>query len=552
MVTYDIDQIKERIVKPEKEALISAARKYADKINMHVTGKGLDKHFEQITEYENENQYKLKKKYARSNKALFKTLLRPLDKIFTAKGFAKYYNLSDTLDKKFTELLSNVRDNQSVQKWLDSVWKRKRITDANGVIFMEISKNGMKCYPTYKSIQCIRDFDNSGSLLDLIIFEGEKVTVGDEEIEKVRVVDSQYDYMFKVKGEDVTLIEEETFANYFMRVPGRIISSQFDENSGVALSFIDESIEIAEEILEDNANKIIFKRTHGYQIYWEIERSCKVCKGSGLIEGKPCSVCEGTGIRLKKDISDKLTVTTDIEGKAAALPPAGYISTDVATWSQMNEEEPIMEKILHKAKWGTLALIENTLAKTATEIISDYQPMYDTLHEFSIEAEDMEKFVVDLMGMFYFGLNYKGSTIIYGKRWQIESPDQLLKRLSEAKKGNIPEQTIRNMYIEYLQTQYGGDSFEMSKQMRMFTLDYYPIWTTLELKDLGVGIQEIYRKLYYWEWVKSLSNNELLFTEKKTLEAQRDIFVNLKIEENGNLQTSSNTGGITTSQRAEV
>lgn len=528
MIKYTIDQIKERIVNPKKKELIESARNYADKINMHVTGNGLDKHFERLTDTEDTNTFKLREKYARSNKPFITSLLRPLDKVYTAKGFAKYYNLSEASDKKFSEILSNVRSNQSLQDWCSTVWKRKKITDPNGIIFIETSKDGQTCYPTYKSIHNILDFDNSGTLLDLVIFEGENIK-GELDYKKIRVIDSEYDYMFKVKGEEVEEIPEETFKNYFRRVPGRIISGEFDENTGYALSFIDPSIEILNEILEDNSVKIIFKRKHGYGIYWEIERKCPVCNGIGLIDGVKCHACGGDGKRRGKDVSDKIIVTLDTEGKAAAMPPAGYITTDAASWAQMNTEEDLMSKLAHKVQWGTLALISDHAYKTATGVITDTQPVYDKLHEFSIEAEDVEKFITDLIGQFYFGLFYKGSTIIYGKRYQIESPDQLLKRLAEAKAGNIPEQTIRNIYIEYLQTQYGSDSFEMSKQMRMFLLDYYPIWTASELKDLGINSTEIYKKLFYWEWVKTLSNNEILFITEDVLKSQRDFFVKEKL-----------------------
>lgn len=544
MIKYELDQIKDRIRKPKKSDIIKAARDYSIKINMHVTGKGLDSHLEQIKNYENTDQLKLRQKYARSNKSLYTTLLRPLDKVFTSKGFAKYYNLQESFEKKFIEILSDVRDNQGLQKWLSSNWKNRKITDPNGIIYIEISRDGMSCYPTYKSIFSIRDFDNQGNLLNLIIFEPERVKQGNDEIEKVRVIDSEYDYVFKRNGDSIELIEEETFPNYFKRVAGRIIGSDFDENYGYALSFIDPSIEIAEEILQDNSVKIVFKRTHGYQIYWEIARKCVVCKGIGLIDGKKCPSCGGDGLRHGKDVSDKIIVTENAEGNVD-IPPAGYVSADVSTWTAMNNEEDIMTRIIHKVQWGTLALIENSISKTATEIISNNQPVYDALYEFSKEAENIEKFLTDLMGQFYFGINYRGSTIVYGKRYQIESPDQLLKRISEAKLGNIPEQAIRNIYIEYLQTQYGADSFEMSKQIRMFTLDYYPIWTVSELNNLGIDKNEIYKKLFYWEWIRTLSNNDILFIPEETLKLNRDIFVqeklnNIKLNNTENAEIQGN------------
>lgn len=529
-------QIAELIENPINKDLIRDARKYADKCDLHVNGKNLDKFFEQIKFYETDDQLDLRKKYARSNKYLFEQLLRPLDKVFAARGGAKYYNIGgsdDSQESKFKKILSDVRNGMSLEKWNQKTWIRKRVTDPNGVMMLEVSADGSYCYPTYKSIYSIYDYKFSGIKIEYIIFEPEE----SDGVKKYRIVDDVYDYIViysttTVNGKLQRSIEidlEQSFKHGFDFVPAIMISSDEDDVYGYKRSFVDSAIEIANEILVDNSVKIIFKFTQGFPAYWEIERVCRVCKGEKKVHGVDCPACGGTGIRQQKDVSDKITVTLDETGKAGAIPPAGFVSADVATWIQMNSESEMLEKIVNKVMWGTTALVSEKVYEKATGVLSDLQPVFDRLYPISTEAENMEKFFTDLMGQFYFGLAYKGSTVIYGKRFQIESPDQLMERLTKAKQGLIPWQTIKNIYLEYLQTMYNNDQFEMARQIKLFKLDPYPVYTVGELKDLGLELKDVYSKIFYEQWSNLITVDKLFFSDMSLLESERDEYINSKV-----------------------
>jgi hypothetical protein len=559
-MTLEISQIVDLIQNPANKDLIDESRKYSDKCNLHVNGKDIDKFFELIKHYENEQQLALRKKYSRSNKYIFNEMLRPLDKIFSARGGAKYYNIggSDYKDEiKFRQILSDVRNGLSLDKWNQKVWLKKRIVDPNGILLLETSKDGRNCYPTYKSIYSILDYQYSGLKIEYVIFEPE---VDKEGVKRYRVIDDKMDYIFIeqpiVKDanqiRNISVSDEESFPHGYDKFPGIMIADTEDDLKGFKTSFIDNVIELAEEILVDNSVKIIFKFTQGFPAYWEIERSCSVCKGSGKIEAKDCPHCLGTGVRTKKDISDKIIVTMDETGKAGAIPPAGYVSADIGTWEMMNKESELMSKLLHKSMWGTLAMISEKIYQTATGVVGDLQPVYDRLSPISSEAENIEKFFTDLMGKFYFRNLYKGSTIIYGKRFQIESPDQLLEKLAKAKQGNVPSQTVKNIYMEYLQSMYSNDIMEMSLQIKIFKLDLFPVFTVNELKDIGFPLEELYKKLLFDQWIVSLSNDKILTENLETLTSERDDYINLKIKSNATLQRNSQDAGGDNPQRQAV
>ena len=546
-MTFDnVEQIAELIQNPVNSELIKTAREYSDKCSLHVTGKNIDSFFEQIKGYETDDQIALRKDYARSNKYLFDEMLRPLDKIFAARGGAKYYNIggrSDSQEIKFKQILSNVKNGMSIEKWNQKVWMKKRIIDPGGIILTEVSKDGRDCYPTYKSIFSILDYKFNGLKVEYVIFEPTVI----DGVKRYRVLDDVMDYIFEEKTStengttitNINIVPLESFRHGFPSLPAIMIGDMEDENTGIKISFIDQVIELAEEILVDNSVKIIFKFTQGFPAYWEIERVCHQCKGERKVNGQDCPSCGGTGIRQKRDVSDKIIVTMDETGKAGAIPPAGYVSADVATWVQMNSESEMMSKLLHKAMWGTLAMISEKIYQTATGVVGDLQPVYDRLNVISGEAENIEKFITDIMGDFYFGKSYKGSTIIYGKRFQIESPDQLLEKFGKAKQNNVPSQTVKNIYMEYLQTMYANDTFEMTRQIKMFKLDLFPVYTSVELKGLGFPITEIERKMLCEQWMSLISTDELITKPIETLNEQRDTYININLKTYAEVQGNS-------------
>lgn len=545
----NLPQIAEFIENPANRDLIGYARKYSDTCNLHVNGEGIDEFFEQIKDYENITQLKLRKDYAKSNKYLFDQLLRPLDKVYTARGGAKYYNIGGSdyyQETQFKSKLSNIRNGMSLEKWCQETWLKKRIIDPNGVLMLEVSKDGRQCYPTYKSIHTIRDYKYSGLKVEYVIFEPEIIIEGEKEIRKYRVVDDVWDYIIiesqgpqnETSNKTYSISLYESFKHGFESVPGMMVASKEHDSKGYKLSLIDSQIELAKEILIDNSIKVIFKFTQGFPAYWEVERTCPVCKGEGKLNGVDCTFCSGAGVRIRKDVSDKIIVTLDESGKIGAVPPVGYESADVDTWKQMNIEYEMMEKIIHKSMWGTMAFVSERNYEKATGVINDFQPAYDRLTPVSNEAENVEKFFTDLMGWFYFKFAYRGSTVIYGKRFQIESPDQLMEKFVRGKEGKIPWQVLINIFMEWIQSTYENDPFEMSRQIKIFRLDPYPCYTAGELKEI-MGDSAAIKKISFEQWINQISTDEIIFQDMKLLSTNRDLFINQNLTYEQSLQRSS-------------
>ena len=81
----DINEIK-KIVRAKEPKFIEKAKEAHKVLNVHVNKVGVAEYLNQVEGYENVAQFKLRKKFAASNKAIFTNLLRPVDKVFTTAG----------------------------------------------------------------------------------------------------------------------------------------------------------------------------------------------------------------------------------------------------------------------------------------------------------------------------------------------------------------------------------------------------------------------------------------------------------------------------------
>ena len=63
---------------------------------MHIKGIGMDAYLMQIDGFEKAELNILRKKYAKSNKDIFKRVLKYLDKVWSAKGGGVDYGLKKT------------------------------------------------------------------------------------------------------------------------------------------------------------------------------------------------------------------------------------------------------------------------------------------------------------------------------------------------------------------------------------------------------------------------------------------------------------------------
>jgi hypothetical protein len=501
---------------------------------MHVHGENLAEYLTQISGLENPDQIQLRKKYARSNKALFSDLLRPTDKIFSAKGGNKEYMLS-VKDKQdlFRSILGNVTSGLSLQKWLQHWYLDKYVTDPNGIILIENADGN--AYPTYKSIKDIRDYQFNGQRLDYVIFEPEKRVVGDREIEFVRVYDDELDKMFRVDADGrLEPVDDETYANHWNYVPGFVISDIVDTINGYKKSPIDPEIETADEYLRDGSVKTIYKFAHGFPLFWMYLQTCPVCHGEGEINGKTCKACNGSGYSTKKDVSDIIGVKPPETAEAPTITPdiAGYVTPPGENLEQMTGEMRVLRDMIYQSHWGTI--IERGENETATGRFIDAQPVNERLNKYADSLENIEKMIVDALGEFYFEDSYRGASINYGRRYIIETPDQLFDKYVKGRADGAHITIQNHMVDQYFQAQFANDSYSLAIHRKLYKLDPFP---HLNIEDVPMKNIDFLKKLYLNEWANTMKTDDLFTKKLKRLDEMLTDYVqskNVNIENNGN------------------
>jgi len=511
---------------PNKRS-VYAIQCYAEKLTMHMTGLNLAKYLALIDYFEKEQLLELRQQYSPGNEDFFDRLHRPIDKVFNARGGCVNYYLPEADKSKFTARIADVKDGHSLRNWMKTYWLPAYHYDPMGLILMEVGDNDS--YPTYKSSQDIFDYPlPKGRKLDYVIFKS-KVPAGIDEPENTkcqyfRVIDDTTDRIVRYDGETVAVIDE--LPNYYGCVPAITIGDIYDNTKQWYVSPDDEVIALADQHLRDRSVLTMFKLHHGFPIKWQYQSMCPRCKGTGKVNSLDCSACSGTGTQSKYDVSETIAIPVPRNKDQPVLAPdiAGYITPPVATWQQMDATIDNLFKQAFYALWGTHQAEDSSNA-TATGRFIDVQPVNERLACFSKSAEFVEEWITDMLGTFYYEHTYKGCAVNYGRRYLIENVDTLRDKLLDAIAKNSPEDVINALYVQYLESEYEGDSLEYRKQLKLMRLDPYYYKQPQDLLAMQLPRQLYYRKVFKQPWLMQLPDAELLNKDMAALTADLDTFI---------------------------
>lgn len=529
MTFETLEEILQLIEKPQNKLLPEMVKQH-NVLNMLVNGVGVDNYLEKIEGYENDNQRVLRKKVAKSTKHIFTAILRSFDKVFTSRGGSTFIDLPEGQQAQMKDILANILYGQSLQDWMRTNWKNKFITDPNGLVYFEVEDD--QTYPTYKSITSILDYKVDGIRPEYVIFKSHKE---DDTGQYYRVVDDTFDRMVLVKDKSITEVTDETFINYFGFVPAVTCSDITDPNYDMKQSPIDGVTELALEYLRDMSIHSIYKFLHGYPIFWRLVSDCPVCKGTKMFNGKVCYACGGTGKKLTKDVSDIIGIEIPRGDEQMITPPAGYISPDIAAWTEQRNELDWLYAAMNFAIWGTHNRDE-AKNETATGRWIDTQPVNDRLNEFADTAEGIMTEGVNAIGIFHFP-NWKPAQVAIGRRFQIEPPDVLMKNYTEARIKGLPEHTLTYMLMQYYQTEFAAQPVQLAKITKLMKVEPFVHYTAFQLKDMNVPAEDYKAKLFFTEWAETLPEQSVIFEDEQKLRTELYTYI-----KNKNNEGSQNSG----------
>ena len=484
-----------------------------------------------------EKKWKVRQKYSRSIKDTNERLLRPVDNVYSATGGSKNYALSESQRKKLLQSISKIRGGQSLERWLKDNWMHTYHTDPNGIVFIEYNES--EAYPTYKSINRIRNYGKDGQSLVWLLFEAEKEIVNGQTKEYIRFVDDENDLTFERRGNDYVLIEEKSFKHPFGRVPGVVNSNIEKVGTDFALSPIDKIVETEKQYLRDQSNKTLYKFLLWNPIFWRYKQICPTCHGTLKTGDEKCKDCDNTGFKLDRDITDEVLIPLPDDNEQPIVTPdiAGWINPPAEIMEQFNLELENLEVKMYESHWGShKSKLDSNVDKTATEVWLDAQPVMNRLNAYADVAEYVEKECTELLANWLFPTKDKNepvSNINYGRNYIIQPPEFLLQEYHTSKENGDNTTILDRKYSEYLTSKYKNDPVTLRVQILKSQLEPY-LHYDLEQITKVFGNDEAQKKMLFGDWWETLSFKDFDKT-KEQLEKERDKY----FDENLTEQTSS-------------
>jgi len=513
---------------------------------MHITGLKMIEFLETLDDYESTGQKALREKLAKSNRSVFSFILRPTDKIFTAKGGTINYNLPQKTIDFIRTNVNDVADGLNIKRYLKKTVKDQYIIDPNGVLFIDIDKEGKLETHVINSNQ-IHWYSNKGNVVKSIIFAPEK-REGKENEGKLfyRVIDETTDRIFvsepKLKSDtkivDVSEIVSERLDNFFRFVPAIILGDQKNPNEDIYESIIANILDDADELLRDISVKTVHKLAHAYPRYWSYEQACTRCDGEGTLQttdkndvivATVCPSCGGDGTKHRTNASDETVLRTPQEGDPIIAPNvAGYVSPDLETMKYYDESVDKAKNTMFQAMWGT-TYEQGGKRETATGRFLDSQPVQDRLRDISDTFANYHKFMLDCYAKVLLRNPKYESSVTYGKRYILEGADDILTKLLETSRENVSDLITRDMLNRYIEAEYQDDNIELVKRKKLSKIEPFP---SMKIADvcaiLGMPDKDKLRKIFYGDWLNELTEAELVLNTEEELRNKFEIYINTK------------------------
>ena len=532
------------------------ARKEAKKINMHVTGLGVKDYLEKLDDYETNAQKILREKLVRSNRSLFSFILRPTDKIFTAKGGSINYHLPQEKVNEMKDRISDVADGFDIKKYLKKVVKSQYIIDPNGVLFIDIDDKGMLETNIVNSKEILW-YKNKGNKVHGIIFEPYKkqfskseetifeslgILKSEKDKKYYRVIDEEFDRIYINDGgvikEDIT----QRISNYFGFVPALILGDEKDANHNIFESVIKDIIEDADMFLRRVSVSNVHELAHLYPRYWSYEQACTRCGGEGTIDvvtddttvpptttSETCTSCGGSGSKTRTNPDDEIILRTPQDGEPVLAPNvAGFVQPDIQSSKFYNELIEQARNTMFQAMWGT-TYEQGGKRETATGRFLDAQPVQDRLRDISDTFAKMHKFLLDCYGKVLLRKPRYESSVSYGTRYILESPDDILDKYVEVSRETVSEISKLDMRNRYFEAEYQNDTLGLVTRMKLAQIEPFPTMLPSDVADIeGLDSKDVLAKLYYSSWVGTLTEAEKVFWSTDELRVSLNKYVNTK------------------------
>ena len=514
-MTYTEDQIKDllKLHSQKTDQWVIDARTANKTLKALVTGEGFHEELiKKIEHIESPQRANVRKRYSKDIRDLFSRVMKKRQNVFDANGGSENIKIkSDSVIEAFNYRLSNFKANKSLFRYLSENYFQLTDVDPNGVLMLEYKRRGedYDLYPSYKSIDDIRYYEQYGQLVDYIIFEpkiNEKIST-----KSWRFVDDVKDYTFIELAGEFTLDEDKTFEHPFGKVPCVILSEQCVIGKNERLSPIDKVVQLAKDYARDKSVLTIYKFQKGIPVHWRYSSVCKTCAGLGKKGDTACSSCDGKGYPKRADVSDMHILPIPKEGQPfLGDKVAGFSTPDLDTWKQYKEDLRDMEMLIDDTVWGTDKTHQSEdKNETATGRFIDIQPISNTLNTYSDVVEYVYNTLSNWTLNFVDQVKDKDELMYnrsFGRRYIIESPDVLMEKYGKAKEQGDNNTILDKLMEEYILSKYKSDPYMQTMMLKKSNVEPY----------LHLSIKEVF------EYYGAVESNRKVLFQKFWQQADKD------------------------------
>ena len=520
-------------------------------LKVHYYGDGKDEHLKKIDGLEGVSEFELRKRYSISNQWLLEGLLRPFDNIFSAKGKTVDIDIkSDTTKALFGNQIKDVKAGLNLDNYLKKIWKDNFIVDPNGLIFLEVKRNGIGGYLTQKGIDSIKKMRIHGTRPEYVMFEAD-VTITDTNSNKAEsknngytlhwFVDDAYYYRLKVWADSEKPSEIlDQVPNSFGYVPAIVNSDIIDTNRGFKVSPIHKQVELLDKYLRNGSVHEIFLAKHGFPVFWaygNVKTACNTCSGTGNLldedgqsRGTSCSICKGSGFTYRKDVSDVILLNPPKTKDSPVIAPnvAGYNGPGKAPSEDQRVEEEWTKNNIYFSLWGTTR--ESAKNETATGRFIDIQPVNNRLNDFGDTVDNVGTEIIAMFGQLYVPLSFNGASYSVGRRFLIETPDQIWQKYSAAKKDGASELVLNQLLVQYYETEYQTNEILRAYFVKVSIIDPLPHSTISEALALSVPDDFKEEKIYLPQYLHTKTMVEIIERPLEQIKVELTEFIKKQTE----------------------
>lgn len=502
--TEVIDFIKKHQKAPQ---WVDAARKNHTTLNALVTGKDFLKVLiKKIEKIESTDRAAARLKYSKDIRDMFDRVMQPRTNVFTASGGSVHNNIKNKdQKKKFIKSLAQFKGQKSIKKYLSEDFFRLGDTDPNGLLFLEYNED-IDIFPTYKSIEDIRYYRSNGQLLDVLLFEPDTISNGRVSFIKWRVVDDKKDWTVIQTGASFIVNDDATFEHPFGKVPATILSDRQETGSEMRVSSIFSIEELAKEYARDKSILTIYKFQHGFPRHWRYVDQCRHCQGVGKNGQDDCGNCGGTGSMRNNDVTDVTTLEMPRDSDSAIITPnvEGFISPDLNTWEQYNEDLRTNELLIDSTMWGTMRVKQGG-SETATGRFIDVQPVKNKLDTFSDNVEWVDNQLSKWVEYWVAGMPKEESEYhkSYGRNYIIESSDVLEDKYNKSRESGANNTVLDKLLDEWILSAYQNNPILLDEMQKKRIVEPYIHQSIDQVNDI-FGSKEANTKVMFVDfWAES-------------------------------------------------